>query len=731
MPDGNFPKAQLPAGFRATIAGEPHTFVTVGNNLFIFKSETSGNITLLSNGQLWEGLTDGTIKEIVDLPPGSTLADRAGLAKVHPLGLSDERRGKWERDLAYAKAIRTAPHGSKTGDRAQAIIDATARAIGDRKPPSLRKIQNDLRVLRLAGDDERFLISKWSGNRESALRLPEPEVDLMLQALKRHYLILNGSTLTFAHERFLDDLREYWDERPSLVRSKFPALSTFKRILDRHYDEYEVKALREGEKAAERQFRIKMPRQRAERPLQVTYTDTTSYPGAIRDAYGVHRSLTLTFVLDDYSRAVVGFRLGFEAESWAAYSQALRNAILPKSYLADLYPDIAGRWPIAGRMETIVSDSTSALINASFQNGCAFLGINHETTKKDAPEDKGPVERSFGSVCRQFAAHLPGGGEFKEGDWKLRYPIQEASLSLEDLRADITRWIVEVYHHTPHRGLGGKTPMQKWIEGTNKHPVRHIECETDLAIFLAHKKTAKLQHYGIHFAGIVYRSRELSLLRNGTDASVEVEFVYDDQNIDKIYVLDKENGGVIAAVADDADEYTRGLSLAQHRRIRNALRKDDKIGNPSPMQLAAKKREIFGKYDSQLPKGKDVRRGMRDTLAQDRRTPYGSRPDGTPFFAPQAGFDDLIDRGRPADVNSTTTTAEEPGENADQASGDGSSPSGSDSGLRDTSPDGPNPPEKTDTMSAHNLSSEEPADDDVDDLDRFLNDNGWEGPSGS
>src|SRR3546814_8100773 len=84
-------------------------------------------------------------------------------------------------------------------------------------------------------------------------------------------------------------------------------------------------------------------------------TDATPFQVLVIDEKGrVHERLTLTLVIDVYSRVFLGFHLGFEAESWSGYCQALRNAMSPKTYFEKLYPDLAGAWPVEGQIETII-----------------------------------------------------------------------------------------------------------------------------------------------------------------------------------------------------------------------------------------------------------------------------------------------------------------------------------------------------------------------------------------
>ncbi|MFN4764694.1 hypothetical protein ACKGJN_16315, partial [Gillisia sp. Q332] len=244
------------------------------------------------------------------------------------------------------------------------------------------------------------------------------------------------------------------------------------------FDIYQILSYRYGEKAAHRWLQIKEKGITAKRPLELVMTDATPFQVLVVDENGrLHKRLTLTLVIDVYSRLILGFHLGFEDESWAGYCQALRNAMSPKTYLEKLYPDLAGAWPAEGKFETIISDSTTALMNARFTNACGALRVNHETTNKDKPEHKGVVERAFLTILHQLTDLLPGGMRFNKHQWQLRDPEKEACMTLDDVREALTRWIVQIYHHTQHRGLRGRTPMQMWLEGVKRYELSPPPCE--------------------------------------------------------------------------------------------------------------------------------------------------------------------------------------------------------------------------------------------------------------
>src|SRR3546814_1454828 len=113
----------------------------------------------LPHHEYWERHSKGEIKEIIRFDRNSPLFSREALTEVDLLAIPKERFPEYETRLAYAKALKNAPRGRRSGTKAQAIIDDTARALGDENPPKLRTVQGYVRVLRASGGDAKFLIS--------------------------------------------------------------------------------------------------------------------------------------------------------------------------------------------------------------------------------------------------------------------------------------------------------------------------------------------------------------------------------------------------------------------------------------------------------------------------------------------------------------------------------------------------------------------------------------------
>ena len=118
---------------------------------------------------------------------------------------------------------------------------------------------------------------------------------------------------------------------------------------------------------------------------------------------------------------------------------------------------------------------------------CAKLGIALIHARPYRPQGKGKIERWFQSVRGQLLTRL------READ----------TASLEALNRRLAVWIEGEYHHTPHRGLDGVTPLEQWAR--TAEALRFPEPGLDLAdlfLFEAERKVQKDRTVSLN--GVVY-----------------------------------------------------------------------------------------------------------------------------------------------------------------------------------------------------------------------------------
>ncbi len=94
----------------------------------------------------------------------------------------------------------------------------------------------------------------------------------------------------------------------------------------------------------------------------------------------------------------------------------------------------------------LVIDNGPAYRAKTLQGICARLGIHLVYCRPYAPEGKGKLERWHRTFRNQFLSELDTS--------RLR--------DLGDLNARLWAWLEALYHQTPHAGLEGRTPLQRY-----------------------------------------------------------------------------------------------------------------------------------------------------------------------------------------------------------------------------------------------------------------------------
>jgi transposase InsO family protein len=94
----------------------------------------------------------------------------------------------------------------------------------------------------------------------------------------------------------------------------------------------------------------------------------------------------------------------------------------------------------------VIVDNGAAYRAATLQGVCARLSIHLIFCRPYAPEGKGKLERWHRTFRDQFLSELD----------------ERRIADLADLNARLWAWIEQVYHQTPHVGLNGLTPLERY-----------------------------------------------------------------------------------------------------------------------------------------------------------------------------------------------------------------------------------------------------------------------------
>ena len=520
--------------------------------------------------------------------------------------LPETKQTETARRFNYVK--RTIESESKlTNEDLRKIILEVAQETNDKSLISPSTLRRWIRRYENAEGDVRALVPKFrSGNRKAKFGVARGQPVTIREQEKANELtsviekVVNESYMTLERlsvEAVYDQLEMRLSEinrfRSAGEKLKSPSRTGLHIFINR-IDEYERDRARLGKRIADMRHAQYGSGPEVIRPLQRADFDNTVLPFMVVDLE--HRlpigRPTYTSLIDDFSNCILGRYIGFEKPSANTIMQCLRHAILPKTYLRDLYPEIQNWWDSFGIPENIACDNGLDFLSGHFANVCMMLGINIDYMPVRKPWYKALIENHFGIVNKKLLSRIPGktfSNIFEKADYD---PKKNAIVSLESLVEVMDTWTVDVYHQEIQRGYEHTGPQRipalAWKQGIEKAPLRLPPTEAELEVLLRMIDHRKLDKDGIEIFGLRYNDAALSPVRRQTKAE-KVQVRYDASDLSLIYVSDIENGTYIPVPALD-QTYTKNLSLYQHNIIKEYLRKYLRSQVDSTTLLAGKAR---------------------------------------------------------------------------------------------------------------------------------------------
>jgi putative transposase len=241
----------------------------------------------------------------------------------------------------------------------------------------------------------------------------------------------------------------------------------------------------DGPKAYRERFDL-VHRREADGPNAIWQADHTQLDLWVRDERDRPAKPWLTIILDDYSRAVAGYRLSLAVPSALQTALALRDAIRQK-------PD--PHWHVCGIPAAFYTDHGSDFTSQHIEQVAADLKMVLVFSTAGIPRGRGRVERFFQTVNQLFLCTLPGYAP--PGS-----PPATPVLSLAELDERLHRFLVEGYQQRVHRETG-LAPQARWEAGGFLPRLPESAAQLDL-LLLTVAKARRVQQDGIHFQGFRY-----------------------------------------------------------------------------------------------------------------------------------------------------------------------------------------------------------------------------------
>lgn len=273
----------------------------------------------------------------------------------------------------------------------------------------------------------------------------------------------------------------------------------------------------------------------------------------------------LYLAIDVASRCIVGIRISERPNAEDATS--LLQQIMRDKTAISTAVGCKNEWKQHCGVAQILTDQGAAFIAPEFRTAVSNLEWSRGTPPAGKPFLRGHVERVFRTFATQLMPLLTArvhSNIEERGD----YPSEDyAGLSDDDLIDIFVRFIVDIYHQTPHASLPGETPSEAWDRLSKTMPTIPVPNELQEVITFGKHYTRKNSPSGLQQYAIRYACDE-SRTANSLNPIRDLELAILDRDISK------------SAIKIDSKWYTakpvqtcfEGMDLEIWSRIRAGIR---------------------------------------------------------------------------------------------------------------------------------------------------------------
>lgn len=303
-----------------------------------------------------------------------------------------------------------------------------------------------------------------------------------------------------------------------------PSRKAFERAV-KALDPFEVEAGRTSPEAARKKFYIVRGGLEVTRPFERLELDETKiHLQTLLEDAGIWATLSpeqrkeikrgrfwLSAAIDAATRCYVAALLVDNLSASTAVA-TLEMAVNDKS----AYAAAAGcltPWDMHATPETVSQDSGSQFLSHEYCAAVTDLGSEVFFPPAGLAQMRARKERFFRTINKGLFSRFDGQtfeNVVVKGDYE---PAERAVLDVAELGRVIVRWIVDVYHNTPHAGLGGETPRNAWLRLSKMYPVMPPpDADVNRHIF-GTTVERRISNEGVRVLGLRYQSLELQRLR--------------------------------------------------------------------------------------------------------------------------------------------------------------------------------------------------------------------------
>lgn len=493
------------------------------------------------------------------------------------------------RKYHYVKAVLSIP-GKRTVAEIQAAIDRIAKKRNE-TAPHISAVYKWL-LQHQPSNDIRSLVSRVHLRGPRDPRLPALVHDVINTILDDDYMSARRCSIKICFQNIICKIVHLNKSRSEDDQLPKPSLATVGRAV-KALDPYDVLVARYGKAIADKKYRVYGRGPVSVRPFQRVEVDHTLLDIIVTcGVTGVSLGRpTMTVAIDHCTKMPLGIYIGFEVPSTLSVALCIRNAILPKTYMKEKWPQIKNLWPAEGIWNLAVFDNGKEFHGHGIISVLLSLGTDVHYMPTGTPHYKGGVERFFRTIQDDLIHSLPGTTWSNVVDRGLQKPEKDACLTIEDLIGLVHHWIADIYNVRKHRSLG-ESPLDCWnrlIQQCAPSFPQHIN---DLDALKGGIAKRVINTYGIEIFGLKYSDPKLlTEINTSPKTPKEVEIRYDPGDLGTIKVLNYDTLQYVT-IPSTNPEYTNGLTLYRHQVVK-AQAKADGADEKSVVELALTQEKLM------------------------------------------------------------------------------------------------------------------------------------------
>ncbi len=550
-------------------------------------------------GKLTKEISDGRISVLRgDRAP--TRGEESLKTAVHDLAAVDERYvNELSGRLSYINALRK--QGLRRGMRAaiRTALPTIAKALNQPRCPSASAVMEWWRDLDRSGGNTHAVIN-GNARRQQPRRI-HPTVEAALKrTIASEYCTRARNSLVHVQAMLHRQLESLAQKGEIPKEAATVSAATIARRVRDDIDGFTLDTTRYGAAFAKNKWRYSLGGVGASRPLERFEVDHTVLDiVVVCDSTGLPLGRpTITVIVDSFSGYVCGFFISFWGTGIAPALSALKLAMLPKEQFLDPAFGLENRWLGYGIPELIVVDNGLEFHSLQFLRVALALNIDLLFCAVRQPWLKPVVERTM----RTINASLPAFGrvERRIDNYVPINPDESAALTFSALSAGLLKAFVDVHpFEVNERKLA--RPFDLFNEGFHRVPPPNLPIDASrLDVIVAPSKELTVGNEGVVTDYLRFNSPELQQMRRRIGERFRTMVTIPHENLECLHVQDPKTKSWLM-VPSCNPEYTTGLSLVQHRAIRN-FRRERLLSRDAIADLMRRKAELAAFWASQAPR---------------------------------------------------------------------------------------------------------------------------------